>query len=120
MKRHLIFSLLIIAVFTTIKASARFKPNTTIHKTQQDSLVEYTGKYELSRDTSLFVVLRIKDKHLVATQSWDNVEKYLNHLNGDNFIIAGYGWSVQFVRGDDKKVAKIIVSAKDVWNKVRN
>ncbi|HEY9003383.1 MAG TPA: hypothetical protein VIM89_18650 [Mucilaginibacter sp.] len=118
MKRHLILSLSLIVASFAVKASPRFTFNTIISGFHQDALTDYTGKYELSRDTNLYVIIKIQDGALVATQSWDKVEKHLDHLNGDNFIIAGQGWSVEFVRGGDKKVAKLIVSAKDVWNKV--
>ncbi|HVV56400.1 MAG TPA: hypothetical protein VHC47_13790 [Mucilaginibacter sp.] len=120
MKKHLIFTLLTCATVAIADAAPRLQQVTSVEKIRQDSLTEYTGKYELSRDTNLYVTIVIENNSLVATQSWDNAHKQLEHLNGDNFIVSGIGWSVQFVRGDDKRVARFIISAKDVWNKVSN
>ena len=120
MKKYLILSLIIISAFALANAKPRYSCSATIRKMQQDTLSDYTGKYELSRNKSLYVTLAIEKGSLVVTQSWDNTQKHLDHLNGDNYIVSGIGWSVQFVRGTDKKVTQMIVSSADTWIKVKN
>jgi hypothetical protein len=120
MKKHLIISLIISSAFALANAKPPHSFSATVSKMKQDTLSDYTGKYELSRNKSLYVTLTIEKGSLVVTQSWDNTQKHLDHLNGDNYIVSGIGWSVQFVRGTDKKVTQMIVSSADTWNKVNN
>jgi len=120
MKKHVIFYALILLDSFCI-LMPRHGAASTLRHIVQDSLTAYTGKYELKRgDQVLYINVSTEKGTLVGTQSWDGSKKYLDHLSGDNFIVAGAGWSVKFIRDKDKKVSQMVVSGTDTWIKIKS
>lgn len=79
----------------------------------------YTGRYQktVKEQTNYVDVTEMKDA-LVITASWDQYEKPLWYLNGDNFMVKGFGWSIKFNRGHNKQVNGLMMTGDGLWRKV--
>jgi len=87
---------------------------------QTNPLAEYTGKYQVvQKRGTVGVKIELVNGELICTQLWDGEKLLLRHLSGDNFIMAGFDWSVKFLRGKDKKINQILVMGTDRWDKVK-
>ncbi|MES2108377.1 MAG: hypothetical protein V4577_06515 [Bacteroidota bacterium] len=87
---------------------------------QINPLAEYTGKYQVvQKRGTIGIKIELVNDELVCTQSWDGEKLLLRHLSGDNFIMAGFDWSVKFLRDKDKKISQILVMGTDRWDKVK-
>lgn len=93
---------------------------TNISVFQTNPLTEYTGKYQVvQRRGTVAIKIDLVDGELICTQLWDGEKLLLRHLSGDNFMMAGFDWSVKFLRDKDKKVSQILVMGTDRWDKVK-
>lgn len=122
MKKYFILTLLFVVLLGSY-CTAASQPDSTkpLVKTAQDSLSVYTGKYEMKHDgQTMNVTITLENGALVALQSWDGLKKYLDHLKGDNFIVAGIGWSVEFKRDKNNKITGMLISGTDTWTRVDN
>jgi len=87
---------------------------------QTNPLTEYTGKYQVvQRQGTVAIKIDLVDGELICTQLWDGEKLLLRHLSGDNFMMAGFDWSVKFLRDKDKKVNQILVTGTDRWDRVK-
>jgi hypothetical protein len=121
MKKYLVIYLLLVSV-GICQATSNHLPAVSTTKSNQDSLAAYEGKYMMKRNNETFyIALTLEKGVLVITESWgDKLKKYLERLNGDNFLVTGLGWSVEFKRDKDKKITQMIVSGIDTWNRVES
>lgn len=122
MKKHLLFPLLAgLALVLLININPP-NPGHSFGYEQQRSLAEYAGKYRLNKPGGPAPILGVSvvDSALVFTQLWDGKKMPVKHLSGDNFIVEGLDWSVQFIRGADKNITEVLVMGSDHWVKVKS
>jgi hypothetical protein len=85
----------------------------------EPNLQLYTGRYEKAvKEQSNYVDIAERKGELIVTASWDKYEKPLGYLNGDNFMVKGFGWAIKFTRGHNKEVNGLIMTGDVQWRKV--
>lgn len=120
MKKLIIFTSLLISFQATVSAFSAPKTINCFDQSKADSLAEYTGKYQVvQKRGTVAIKIDLVDGELVCTQLWDGEKLVLRHLSGDSFMMAGFGWSVKFLRDKDKKITQILVMGTDRWDKVK-
>jgi mannosyltransferase OCH1-like enzyme len=83
------------------------------------NLQAYTGRYQKAvKEQTNYVDVTEKKGELILTASWDNYEKPLWYLNGDNFMVKGFGWAIKFNRGYNKQINGFIMTGDALWQKV--
>ncbi len=122
MKKHLLFPLLAGLAFNFLININLPNPGGSFSNQQRQSLSEYAGKYQLNKQggPAPFLGVSVVDSALVFTQLWDGKKMPVKHLSGDNFIVEGLDWSVQFVRDSNKNITEVVVMGTDHWVKVKS
>lgn len=121
MKKLIIFSLV-----SAIAFGAVCKPiprtSITINKLADDSLKVYTGRYQSIQKAGTFLVevLLTVDNRLIAHSLWDGNKYPLKHLNGDNFIMQGFDWSIKFERDKNNKIIRLVLKGTEVWDRIKD
>ncbi len=120
MKKIIVLTVSLIALQIAFNAGSLSAAIINPIKTQTTSLSDFTGKYQMVQKRGT-VAIRLDNVNgeLVCTQLWDGEKLLLRHLKDDNFIMAGLGWSVKFLRDKDKKVTQVLVMGTDRWDKVK-
>lgn len=121
MKKLIIFSLMSAITFGAFCKPVNRTP-IAIHKTADDSLKAYTGRYQSIQKAGTFLVevLLTVDNRLIAHSLWDGNKYPLNHLNGDNFIMQGFDWSVKFERDKNNKITRLVLKGTEVWDRIKD
>jgi len=122
MKKYLILSALFI-LMQTPHCFATFPPKLIIYiKTaQQDSLIEYTGKYQMQQGTqTVYMNVYIENGKLAGKDSASGDVKTLDHLSGDDFVLSKEKLAVKFIRDKDNQVFQIAVMGNVMWTNVDN
>jgi hypothetical protein len=120
MKMHLLF---LLAFTLSLSPIANPGVRTFNFTHQQSPMAEYAGKYQLNKPggPAPLLLVTVNYSSLVFTETWDhNKTMPVKHLSGDNFIVEGLDWSVQFVRDKNKNITEVVVMGKDHWVKVKN
>jgi hypothetical protein len=122
MKKHLLFPMIAGLALTFLININLPKPGSNFIYIQQQSLAEFAGKYQLNRPggPAPFLSISVVDSALVFTQLWDGKKMPVKHLSGDNFIVEGLDWSVQFMRDSNKNITEVVVMGSDHWVKVKS
>lgn len=98
-------------------------PDQRIKPSQQNRVSgtnAYTGKYQKESDGKIFYLNFFLEKgQLIAQQAWDKRKMMIKPLSGDNFIVSGLDWSVQFIRNKAGEVRQVVVMGKDTWTKLQ-
>jgi len=85
----------------------------------QPDLQMYTGRYERAvKAQTNYVDVAARNGELIVNASWDKYDKPLGYLNGDNFMVKGFGWAIKFTRGYNKQVNGFIMTGDALWHKV--
>jgi hypothetical protein len=85
----------------------------------QPNVQLYTGRYEKAiKEQTNYVDVIDRKGELIVIASWDKYEKPLRYLNGDNFMVKGFGWAMKFTRGANKGVTGFVMTGDAPWRKV--
>jgi hypothetical protein len=118
MKKYLILSALFILMQATF-CFAALSPKFSVKQTQQDSLIEYTGKYQMQQGSqTVYMKVYIENGKLAGKDSASGEVKTLNHLSEDDFILSKEKIAVKFIRDKDKKVSQIAIMGNVMWTKI--
>lgn len=118
--------MIVLSLMSVISYGAVCKPihakSYVAYKIGKDSLAMYTGRFQSvqKQGTFLVEVLLTEDGRLLAHSLWDGNKYGLNHINGDNFMMQGFDWSVKFIKGKDGKVTSMLVKGTEYWDKVKD
>ncbi len=110
MKKYLILPTLIFLIqFVSAKSMAL---------AQQDSLTDYTGKYQTIQGAqTIYADVYIENGKLIAKSSAGEILT-LDHISGDNFIISKQAATVKFIRNAANKVSQIAIMGSILWTRV--
>ena len=119
MKKYLFLPALLILVQTALFAML---PTTTEHQQSleaQDSLTEYTGKYQMALGMQ-YMEVYIEHGKLTGKDLQNGGIKVIDHISGDDFILSQEKIPVKFIRDRDNKVSQIAVMGNVMWTKVND
>ncbi len=84
-----------------------------------DQLKAFDGKYRFKQNPNAFMQVTAKDDYLLVKLLWDGEEYKIFPTSDLDFISEVQGLPSRFVRGNDRKIAKLLVfDTEDEWDKV--
>jgi CubicO group peptidase (beta-lactamase class C family) len=84
-----------------------------------DQLKAFDGKYRFKQNPNAFMQITAKDDYLLVKLLWDGEEYKIFPTSDLDFISEVQGLPSRFVRGNDRKIAKLLVfDTEDEWDKV--
>ncbi|HEY4324392.1 MAG TPA: DUF3471 domain-containing protein [Mucilaginibacter sp.] len=108
-------SLFFIFLFTYCVTVAPVKAQGNAMK--QDTLSQYTGKYQMQQGMqTVYADVYLEQGKLMAKAATGEL-LVLDHVNGDNFIIASQHVPVKFLRDKDNKVSQVSVNGSTAWTR---
>lgn len=118
--RTLIILWLMFATGYNLCAEPRRHTSAEISNTDS-SFKAYTGLYQsIQKAGTYYINVKLtKNGQLIVHCSWDNVKLTLLHLNGNNFMVQGFDWSLQFVKSKNNQISYFILHGTDRWDRVK-
>jgi len=114
------FSSIIVLLFTfgimVFPAKGQVRPDTS----SRDSLIAYTGKYEMNQGNQEMSAEVYIEKRALRAKSSDGQLLQLKHVSGDNFIISEQNIPIKFIRDKGNRVVQIAVNGNIAWTRVEN
>jgi hypothetical protein len=120
MKKYLILPAFIILVQTALfAANVTTKTDHRLSLTAQDSLIEYTGKYQMVQGMQ-YMEVYVENGKLTGKDLQNGTVKVIDHVSGDNFILSQEKIPVKFIRDKENKVSQIAVMGNVIWTKIND
>jgi hypothetical protein len=118
MKKYLILSALFILMQTTF-CFAALSPKFSVKQAQQDSLKQYTGKYQMQQGMQTnYLEVYVENGKLAGKDMSRGEVKTLDHLSGDDFILSKEKVAIKFIRDKDNKVFQIAIMGNVMWTRI--